>query len=165
LDATSGFSILSYGKPKQRISIRDRGHLVSVCSASDVYEIDGRLEFKRTVAWDCYAAMRESRGSQFSADGIALDISKVASHKIAIPYRPNSEISATVWIYENRLKSSPRWFKVLDVKDMNEDGRYWEFKCRLVERSDDIAKPAVVTNNSCSIKDQIYMPLPAGINL
>jgi head-tail adaptor len=156
---------MSYGKKKQRISIRDRGHLVSVCSASDVYEIDGRLEFRRTVAWDCYAAMRESRGSQFSADGVALDQSKVASHKIAIPFRPNSEISAAVWIYEDRLKSSPRWFKVLDVKDMNEDGRYWEFKCRLVERSDDVVKPAPVALDSAAPKHQIYMPLPEGVVL
>jgi hypothetical protein len=156
---------LSYGQAKKKISIKDRKHLVSICSAGDVYEENGVLEFKRTKAWDTFAAMRESRGSQFSADGTALDLTKVASHKIAIPYRPDIEISAAVWIFESRLKSSPRWFKVLDVKIMNEDSKYWEFKCRLVERADDIAKPAEAGQSGAAAKHQIYMALPDGIDL
>lgn len=141
---------------KRRQKIADMIHRVVICTAKDVIVSGSQIELSRELAFDTWAAITPHRGSLFGADGSAIKEDRERqSHIIKIRYRDDREISAKAWIYEQRLKSSPRWFKILDVKDVDEVQRYWEFSVRLVERSDSAIQPS----------SALAVPLPAGVKL
>lgn len=141
---------------KKRHGISDMIHRVAICTAKDVVVSGASIELSRELAFDTWAAITPHRGSMFGKDGSAIKEDRERqSHVIKIRYRDDREISASAWIYEQRLKSSPRWFKILDVKDVDEVQRYWEFSVRLVDRSDNTIAPS----NSPAV------PLPEGVKL
>jgi len=121
----------------------DLKHKVTICTSADVVIDAGRLVITRTGVREARAQIRESRESQFSRDGVAIRESRdSASHKIIIRYDASRPISAAAWIYEKRLKSEPRWYKVLGISDLEEAGLWHVLRCRLVEKSDDLSAPA-----------------------
>jgi head-tail adaptor len=140
----------------KRPKVSDYKHRITICTSVDVVE-GPLMVMTRKTAFDTWASIRSHRGALFSKDGVAIQEQRSnSSHEIMIRYRTDREISATAWIYEQRLKSSPRWFKVLSVEDADEDSRVWKFRCRLVERADDVSKP---------VEPSGAMPLPEGVNL
>jgi head-tail adaptor len=148
---------------KEKYGIRDFKHRITLCSASDVVTEGGTMVLSRVAAWDAWAHIEESRGSFFSRDGYAVKEQRdQRSHKICIRYRTDKEISGAAWIYEQRAKSSPRWFKVLSVCDKGEMGRFWQLECRLVERSDDVVKPVEAKPDDVTLQG---MALPEGVTL
>lgn len=120
-------------------------HRVTLCSARDVVSEAGELRLTRVSAYDTWAAIRETRGSLFALDGVAIKEKRdTPSHEICIRYRRDKDISAAAWIYEQRLQSAPRWFKVISVSDVDEGGQFWKLRCRIVERSDEVSQPSPV---------------------
>lgn len=152
---------------KTKVETNQLTHRVTMCSSEDVVVTpQGGFELRRTKAWDAWAMIVPTRGQFFSRDGYAIKENREQpSHKISIRSRRTVLISSSVWIYEARRISPPRWFKVLDQKDMHEEGILWEFTCRQVERSDAITAPA--DPNAVKTQDHggYAVPLPAGVEI
>lgn len=79
------------------------------------------------------------------------------THYIIMRYRSDIEITTAAWLHEARLKSAPRWFKILNVMDENELGEYWKFEVRLMENSDEAIEPTA--------PNQGHLYVPEGIKL
>lgn len=144
----------------------DLKHRVTVCSSADVVTRDGTLILTRTKAWDTWAKIEPHRGSMFSRDGYAIRESRdQPSHRITIRLRPSILISSAAWLYEARRVSAPRWFKILDVTEIGEAARFWEFAARLTERSDEITAPAEPGEPCPASQSGLTVPLPSGVKL
>lgn len=146
---------------RRLFAIRDFKHRVALCSMQDVITTDGVLELSREDVFHTWACIEARAGSQFSPVGFAIMESREAkTHEIFIRYRSDTEVTSKAWIYDERLKSSSRWFKILSVQDFNEDGQYWLFKCKLYERGDNVIPP---TTPEPTIGTAV--PLPEGVKL
>lgn len=134
-------------------------HYVSICGMEDVVEASGVMSLARKAAFEAWAAIEMKKASSFSKAGYNVDSAKnEQTHEIYIRYRTDFEISHMAWVFEERLMSSPRWFKILKVADKKENGQYWCLSCQLVERSDDVTPP-VSEHPALSIAT----PLPQGV--
>lgn len=132
-------------------------HRIALCRMEDVVTQDGEMHLTRKDVFHAWARIEAKQGSAFSPAGYSVDEPRTTkTHEIYIRYRSDMEISAMAWIFEERLKSSPRWFKILKVSDYMEDGQWWCFKCRIVERSDDVTEPAA--NDTTSIAQSTLPP-------
>ena len=88
------------------------------------------------TAW---AHIEAKRGSMYGPQGLVVrENQDVRSHRITIRYRTDVDIKSTAWVNEARLKSPPRWFKVLGVTDGIE---CFILDVRLVERSETAMSP------------------------
>lgn len=146
----------------QRGGIATLRHRVTLCSQKDVVTTDGVLKLNRTVVDRMWAMIDEKAASHFSPNGAVVGKQDKRTHVILIRYRPDLNISNMAWIYEERRKSSPRWFKILRVGQSEKSGTpFSKFEVRLVERSDDIPTPIEVeeTTNGPTIG------LPEGVIL
>lgn len=143
--------------------IRKLSHRVTLCRASDVLDINGALSLHRAGIFEAWAHIAPQRSSYFSPGGVVVKEQRdYGSHHIFIRFRTDAAVTSTAWIYEQRLTSMPRWYKVIDVLDYEEEGRFWRLSCRLVEAADTIAKPELTTQPASS---SVTMPLPAGVKL
>jgi head-tail adaptor len=143
--------------------IRQLNHRVTLCSASDVLAEPGKLSLVREGVLTCWAAITPSRSSYFSREGAAvMERADYYSHHVFIRYRTDISVRSTAWVYEARLKSEPRWFKVVDVLNVDEDSRFWRLSCRLVEASDLVRPPDAPGTAAAA---SIAAPLPDGIEL
>lgn len=90
-----------------------------------------------------WAQIEVRRGSFIGVSGYSIDQDlEKRTHLITIRYRTDLEITSAAWIYEKRLKSAPRWYKVIEI--LNDDSEFVDIWCRLVEQSDH-ATPPVAT--------------------
>ena len=148
---------------KKRPTISALKHRVVLCSAQDVTIAGTAMVINRAAVTEAWARIEAKRGSFFGRDGTVVDESREkASHTVDIRYRTDLAIRSTAWLYEARLMSEPRWYKVLDVRDFDEDGRFWRFECRLVAASDLQQPPQPSTAQPTPGG---AMPLPAGVKL
>src|ERR1044072_9133081 len=116
-------------------------HRVHVCRNEDVVA-DGILKFQKVSLFQGRAMIDPRRTQTFSAEGHSVfEERDRRTHFIHMRYNPNVEYSTAAWIYEERAKSPPRWFKILFSGDEYEPSQYWKFDCRLMERGDDILRP------------------------
>jgi head-tail adaptor len=130
-------------------------HKLILCSQRDEVA-EGEFSYKRHVVAEGWAAIEEKAASGFSPRGASMNESRSKrTHIITMRYRWDLNISLTAWLYEQRLKSSPRWFKVLKVGQVEKGGnQFFRFDCRLVERSDDAAQPTT----EASAGPAVWMP-------
>lgn len=112
-------------------------HRVAICSMDDIAMADGFMSLVRKDVYHCWAFIQDYEGSTYSKAGYVVQ-EKVddKSHLIFVRYRSDMNFSSAAWIYEARLKSSPRWFKILETQNWKEMGRYNCFSCKAVELSD-----------------------------
>lgn len=124
----------------KRPSIGGLKHRVCLCTAHDV-SVDQSPALVRETVVERWAAIREKRGS-FLAGGMAImePVDK-PSHVVTVRFDPTLDIGATAWVYERRGAAPPKWFKVLEVADVEENGRWHALTCRLVQASDAAAEP------------------------
>lgn len=121
----------------------DLKHRVMICTSQDVVVDGTTLVLARKGVRETWAMVAESREQLFARDGMAIREQRdAASHKITIRYNPDQPITSAAWVYEARLKSEPRWYKVLAISDLGEQGRFSVLRCRLVEKSDGLLAPA-----------------------
>lgn len=137
---------------------KDLDHRITLCSADDVAFENKEMRITRKGMYSTWAQIDVKKPSYFASSGApaVAENRDVYTHCITIHYRPDVEITAAAWIYEERLKSPPRWFKVVDVEEVFEQSQYWDLNCRLVQKGDDIVRPA----ESSSF---IVVPLPEGV--
>jgi len=132
-------------------------HRVQVCRGEDVV-VNGNLSFEKKFVYDGWAMIVPRRASTFSPNGHTVFEEKDRrTHFIKMRYNPNVEITTAAWIYEARLKSPPRWFKILFVSDEFENSQFFNFECRLMEAGDDITEPGT--------QPQTIPGIPAGMVL
>lgn len=120
-------------KPKVRIA--DLKHRIALCRMHDVVEKDGTMSLLReSVTWQWAMISDALNLSSFiSVRGYSVaELATRPSHRIIIRAASMVEITNIAWIYEQRLKSSPRWYKVLGF---NESDHWLVLTCHLVERS------------------------------
>jgi hypothetical protein len=130
-------------RARRTVTISELSHRILLCTADDVMVAGQSIALKREAKRECWAKIEEHRGQRFYGDGgMAIQEGRDhSSHKITIRYRPDMPVSALAWIYEARLTSEPRWYKVLEGSDAGERGRYQVLRCRLVQMSDIIVAP------------------------
>lgn len=124
-----------------RYTIADFKHRLIVCSVDDVVTSPESISLVKKGMYAGNAVIEPKRSQTFAANGTTFqDKEQQVSHKIVMNYRHDVNISNAAWLYEQRRKSSPRWFKVIRV---TEDCDYFVLDCRLTERSDAAAQPTV----------------------
>lgn len=133
-------------------------HRVMLCHMDDVVEQNGEMSLKREGIREVWANITDRRGSMISQQGYTImEPEKQVSHFITTRYMYDLDIRSTAWIYEKRLKSPPRWFKVLEITDHR---LVYLFAVHIVERSDAATPPVASTPG---IAEPI--PLPPGVKL
>lgn len=149
---------------RPRPGLAKLSHRVQFCTAADVGVVNGAMVLNRVEAFAMWAHIEAERGSYFARDGFVIEETHdKPSHRITTRYRPDILIANTAWLYEARLLSPPRWFKILEVQDLHEDGRYWYFKTRLVDQSDLTAPPETAAKAATLAAGA--SPLPPGVLL
>lgn len=148
------------------VSIGDMKHRVTLCSADDIAENDGRIVIARRSVVTVWAKIEEDRGSFWSRQGFAVkEQRETPSHSIFIRYRAQFDITAHAWIFEDRKNAPARWWKVLEVQEIEDLGvykRFWKLRCRLVERSDTASAPQGPAEPK---SPAAAAPLPNGVTL
>jgi head-tail adaptor len=143
------------------ISIGEFKHRLMICSMKDVVIQSATMLLVRQDVYKAWAMIMPKRTSTFSKEGYAVkESNEQASHKILIRYNPHVDVTSAAWLYEERLKSPARWFKILGVANKDECSEYFEFSCRIVEQSDLVEKPV---KDAASVVGA--MPLPKGVSL
>lgn len=118
---------------------------VTLCAQKDTFTQEGVL-MKRAGIMPTWAYIEAKQGSSFSLFGAAVgDPQSVKTHIIGLRYRSDLDISNLAWIYEDRRKSGPRWYKVLSVAEKEYRSELWTvLDCRLVEKGNLAAEPASI---------------------
>jgi len=116
--------------------ISDLRNRISLCSMRDVVEQGGVMTLARdniaTVWARVYA--QPHLPSFISKYGYAIkEPHERPTHLITIRYKIDLDLTSTAWIYEARLKSPPRWYKMVGCYD---DENWIVMHAHLVERSD-----------------------------
>jgi head-tail adaptor len=125
---------------KSKISVAALRHRISLCTMQDVVVDGDEMRLTRKEVFGAWAAIETKRGSMFATGGVVIqEAQDVQSHLITIRYRYDYTISSAAWVFEQRLKSEPRWYKILSVKDTTSE--WWVLSCRLVEKSDLVSQP------------------------
>lgn len=133
-------------------------HRLTVCSQADVVVENKTMVLSRKGIYTGWAMITNRRASAFSVEGqTVLEPREQRTHYIIMRYRSDIEITTAAWLHEARLKSAPRWFKILNVMDENELGEYWKFEVRLMENSDEAIEPTA--------PNQGHLYVPEGIKL
>lgn len=143
-------------------SIAQLRHRVHLCSQKDVV-VEGTLRLNREGVLSMWAMIEAKASSAFAPTGAVVnDQRNKRTHIITTRYHRDLDISVMAWIYEARLKSAPRWFKVLKVTQSEQGGsEFFKFDCRIVESAADIVEPAPEKDHHNSP----VLGLPPGVKL
>lgn len=122
------------------LAIAERTHKLLVCSAADVVVTSDTIVLEKKGIYSGWAKVVPKKPSTYAPQGMTVEEpTDKPTHEITMNYRPDVEITSAAWLYEARLKSPPRWFKILSVM---EKGDMFVFSCRLTERGDNAPKPS-----------------------
>ncbi|MGL5734765.1 MAG: phage head completion protein [Beijerinckiaceae bacterium] len=134
-------------------------HRLTLCRQEDVISGPDDMRLNRTGIVLAWASIEAKKASTFSPFGAAMkEGGQGRTHLIKMRYRPDLNISSMAWLYEERLQSSPRWFKILAVNQSEQSGSpYFILDCRLIERGDNSAAPTEASGP--------VMDLPSGVKL
>lgn len=132
--------------PRTPIAIASLRHRVLLCRQDDVAITGGTLQLRREGVWPMWASIDPSRSSGFTPQGQSWAMRNernVRTHRIMTRYHPDLLVSTLAWIYEERLRSAPRWFKILKINETEEgDSPFFKFDCRIIERGEDLIEPS-----------------------
>lgn len=121
--------------------ISDLRFRVALCTMSDVVESGGLMTLSRTAIARVWAAIYAQPHIPSFMSPIGYAIKEKAdryTHRITLRYKIDLDFSSAAWVYEERLKSPPRWYKVLGFYD-NEN--WINLHTHLVERSNNATEP------------------------
>jgi hypothetical protein len=106
----------------------------------DVVDEGGTMRLIREIVSLTWAQIEVRRGTFIGLSGYAIDDSlEKKTHLITVRYRTDLEFTSAAWIYEKRLKSAPRWYKVIEI--LNDHSEFVSIWCRLAEQSDNTTAP------------------------
>lgn len=130
---------------KPKIKIADLSHRVALCSMHDVVDDQGHMRLIREVVSWQWAQIDAALNlvSFLSPQGYAfMDSNNAwASHRVILRGASGLEITSAAWVYEQRRKSAPRWYKVLGF---TESDNWLLLSTHLMERSDQATPPVNV---------------------
>jgi hypothetical protein len=131
--------------------ISDFNHRISICTMLDVVEDGTTMTLSRVPAANVWAKIYAlpHLPSFMSPIGYAIkeDANRV-THWITLRYKIDMDFSSAAWIYEERRKSPPRWYKVLGFYDSD----LWiTLHAHLIERSTKVTPPRTLL----SAKDDV----------
>jgi hypothetical protein len=125
------------GAPKQGELV----HRVVLCRQDDIVDKDGAMELRRTGVVRAWARIKSYYGlpAFVGQHGFTVvDPITRATHNITVRAGLAVDVTYTAWIYEERRKGMPRWYKVLGF---SESSSWLNMPCRLVEKSDTAQVP------------------------
>lgn len=134
-------------------------HRIALCTMHDVVDNDGVMSLIRKGVLYTWAEIRARRTNMFSPQGVTVEESvSVETHRIIIRARYDMDISSAAWVYEQRLQSGDRWYKVLGIRDSEFREEFTVISCRMIETGDVMSKPVENVPNST-----ISRPVPDGV--
>lgn len=110
-------------------------HRIALCTMKDVV-VGQDMHLSREAVTYTWAAIEHMThlSSFISRAGFAIhENAERGTHRITVRRGLDVEYSSAAWIYEQRLKSPPRWYKVLGFVD---ECDWIMLECHLVEKSD-----------------------------
>lgn len=126
----------------KKVGIKDLKHYVALCSGKDVVTSTGMPVLFREDVLRTYVKIEPKASSMFSREGFAImEPRDKQTHLITMRMRRDIDIASSAWVYEERLQSGSRWFKVLGIKDDNEDGEFIILSAKIIEKGDDLTTP------------------------
>lgn len=144
---------------KPKIKISDLSHRVALCTMHDVVSERGNMLLIRKPVRYIWAQIDAALNlpSFITAAGYAYLESKNAwgTHRVIIRAQSHVEAGAMAWVYEEKRKTSPRWYKVLGF---TESDNWTIFITHLVERSEQAVAPAGA-DESLLVADQSSIAL------
>jgi head-tail adaptor len=150
----------------KKIRIAELKHHVALCSMKDVVTEGGEMVLIRSDVLKIWCKI-ESRSASFASPSMygqagyaILENRDRQTHVITMPMRRDFDISSAAWIYEQRLQSGARWYKVLGIRELNEDGQYMVLSARLIERGDDLTPPV-----AASATPEVIKAVDSGVKL
>src|SRR5262245_60599033 len=127
---------------KPKIKTSDLSHRVALCTMQDVVEQNGVMTLARKpVQWIWAQVDAALNLPSFQVPtGYSKDPSRDAwgTHRIIIRAASYIEPTSTAWVYEERRKTSPRWYKSLGY---TESDNWIILITHLYERSPDALPP------------------------
>ena len=106
---------------------------------------------------EVWASITPVRGSYFLGTFAMMEGRENPSHWIVIRYNRDIDITGYGWLFERR-PSGLRWYKIVLVQELNEDGRFWIIQARLEQKSDVAPEPT-------KKPDYGFQKLPDGVKL
>src|SRR6186713_2629852 len=116
--------------------ISDLRNRISLCTMRDVVEEGGVMMLARDNIATVWARVysQPHLPSFISQYGYAVQESaERPTHLITVRYKIDLDISSAAWVYEVRLKSPPRWYKILGFAERED---FITMHAHLVESSD-----------------------------
>lgn len=128
--------------------LADFSHRVALCRGDDVVvSSDQMVLVREAVTWQ-WAAIRQPRPSYLGQAGFPVkELFDRLTHYITVRQAVELNVASTAWVYEEFLKSPPRWYKVIGFNDTDRSQQsprtsHWiHIACHLWERSDFAAQP------------------------
>jgi hypothetical protein len=122
--------------PDIELKIHEFRYRVQICTALDVTE-DGKggIAISRVPAAKMWAKVYALPHLPSFLSPMGFYVKEKAdrvTHWITLRYKADIDFTSAAWIYEERLKSPPRWYKVLGFYD---NLPWVVLHCHLVERS------------------------------
>lgn len=147
------------------VKIADLKHRLRLCSMKDIVVDAKEMRLVRKDVISGWAAIEPRKRSMFSAQGVAIQEEKNrVTHRITMRYRSDVDITSAAWLYEEFLKSPPRWFKILGDAQLSGDARFWLFDALLYERGMSITPPVEeLPSQGPSVIGMV--PMPSGVKL
>lgn len=125
------------GAPKQGELV----HRIALCRQDDIVVTGGVMELRRTSVVRTWARIKSYYGLPAfvgQSGFVVIDAITRATHNITVRIGLEVDVTSSAWIYEERRKGMPRWYKVLGF---SESTNWLNMPCRLVEKSDTALVP------------------------
>jgi hypothetical protein len=114
---------------------------VALCSMRDVVNEKGHMELSRTMVTRQWAEITGQwhLPSFLGVRGYAIkEEADRVTHHVTIRSSACLDITSAAWVYEERRKGMPRWYKVLGFFEKD---NWLTMPCHLVEKSDEAQPP------------------------
>lgn len=142
--------------PQLHTATRHLAHKVALCTMNDVVDEGGTMRLKREEVLLTWAQIEAKRGAYISVAGYTIDDAlDKRTHLITVRYRVDLEITSAAWIFEKRLKSAPRWYKVIEI--LNDHSEFVSIWCRLAEQSDTVTPPVANDMRGRAVPDGVKL--------
>jgi hypothetical protein len=119
----------------------DLKHRIELCSMREEVVNGATMELKRYPIVRCWAMIEHQyyNPSFISPIGYAiLESRERTTHIITVRNGLAIEVSSSAWVYEERRKSPPRWYKILGY---SEEGNWLSMHTHLIQKSDEAVTP------------------------
>jgi hypothetical protein len=127
--------------PDIDLKIHEFRYRVQICSQLDVVEDGSTISLSRVPAaklWAKVYALPHLPSNLSPAGFYVKEDANRVTHWITVRYKVDIDFTSAAWIYEERLKSPPRWYKVLGFYD---NLPWVVLHCHLVEKSVKASQP------------------------